>query len=86
MVFSSLDRLESAKVAGMKTTDAIVHFETATKLAGGIGVTVGAISQWGDYPPDRRQLQIERLTKGKLKAEPGCKERALGLSEPAKAS
>jgi hypothetical protein len=30
------------------------------------------IARWQVYPPPIRQIQIERLTKGKLKAEPEC--------------
>ena len=40
------------------------------RMAGKLGVTVGAISQWKTKGilPDGRALQIEQLTKGKLRA------------------
>jgi hypothetical protein len=52
----------------MKTTDAITHFKTATKLANLLGVTKQAISNWGVYPPIGKQYQMQIMTKGKLKA------------------
>jgi hypothetical protein len=62
----------------MKKHAAIDHFGSVTALADALDVTVGAISQWGDYPPDMRQLQLERLVPT-LKAEPECQARLLGL-------
>lgn len=64
----------------MKTQQAIDHYGSATALADAIGVTLPAISQWDEFPPDKRQLQIERLTESALKAEPGCAERLLGTA------
>lgn len=63
----------------MRTLDAINHAKNATGLAELLGVTASAISQWGEFPPDARQLQLERLTVGALKAEPGCLDRVLGF-------
>jgi hypothetical protein len=31
-----------------------------------------SVCTWGDYPPPLRQIQIERDTAGKLRAEPNC--------------
>lgn len=67
----------------MKTTDAIKFAGGATSLAGLLRITPGAISQWGEYPPDRRQIQLEKLSKSLLSAEPGCLDRVLGLEQPA---
>lgn len=67
----------------MRTQDAIHYAKNAKSLAELIGVTASAISQWGEYPPDARQLQIERVTVGALKAEPGCLDRVLGLEAKA---
>lgn len=68
----------------MRTLDAINYAKNATGLAELLGVTASAISQWGEFPPDTRQLQLERLTVGGLKAEPGCLDRVLGISTEAK--
>lgn len=65
----------------MKTQDAITYAGGSLKLAQLLSLTSGAISQWGEYPPDNRQLQIERVTLGALKAEPGCMDRVLGFKE-----
>lgn len=63
----------------MRTIDAITYTGTATALAALLRVTPGAISQWGEFPPHGRQLQIERLTGGILKAEPGCLDHLMGM-------
>lgn len=68
----------------MKTKDAIEYFGTAVSLRERLGMTSsGAVSHWGEYPPDNRQLQIERITLGALKAEPGCLDRVLGMDKVA---
>lgn len=66
----------------MLTQTAIDHFKGVGPLADALGISAPAVSQWGDYPPDKRQLQLERITDGSLKAEPGCMDRLLG-TEPA---
>jgi transcriptional repressor of cell division inhibition gene dicB len=63
----------------MKTADVVRHYGTQTAAAAALGIDQSSVSGWGEFPPDKRQLQIERLTDGALKAEPGCYERALGL-------
>ncbi len=45
-------------------------FGNYTKLAKALGIKQPSISLWGEYPPLLRQLQLEALTGGKLKAEP----------------
>jgi len=65
----------------MKTQDAITHAGGSLKLSRLLGLSSGAISQWGDFPPDNRQLQLERITLGALKAEPGCMDRVLGFKD-----
>jgi DNA-binding transcriptional regulator YdaS (Cro superfamily) len=56
----------------MKTTEAIEWAGGAKALAGAIGVRPPAIYQWGEFPPALRQLQIEHLSDGRLRAEPEC--------------
>jgi transcriptional repressor of cell division inhibition gene dicB len=55
----------------MTTHEAIKHYTTQTKLANALGIKQGSVSGWGEYPPALRQLQLQRITNGKLKAEPG---------------
>jgi hypothetical protein len=66
----------------MRTKDAIRHFKDIAALAKALKITPPAIYQWGDYPPDNRQLQIELLTGGTLHAEPGCLDRMLNPPPP----
>jgi len=49
-----------------------------------LGISSGAISQWGDAVPIARQLQLERITLGALKAEPGCFDRLIGIEKMAR--
>ena len=67
----------------MKTSEAITFAGGSFKLSQLLNVTSGSISQWGEYPPDGRQLQIEKLSNGALKAEAGCLDRLLGFKQAA---
>jgi hypothetical protein len=68
----------------MLTKQAIEFFKTQKGLAealtkAGHKISQPSIALWKNYPPDVRQLQIERITDGALKAEPECRARVLGL-------
>ncbi len=52
---------------------------TQASLAAAIGITQGSVSLWEEYPPPLRQLQIEALTGGRLRAEPDCDRFRFGL-------
>ena len=56
----------------MRTKTAIKYFGTQQALAEAIGLTQPSIAEWGEYPPHLRQLHIQAVTGGKLKAEPDC--------------
>lgn len=45
----------------MKKTRAIELAGSATELAKIFGITQGAISQWGEYVPELRVLQLKEL-------------------------
>lgn len=45
---------------------------TQAALAEKLGIYQGSVSLWGEFPPPLRQLQIEALTAGALRAEPDC--------------
>ena len=69
----------------MTKAEAIKHFDTQVRLGEALDCKQHTISGWGEYPPDNRQLQIERVTLGALKAEPGCMDRMLGFKDNATA-
>lgn len=52
----------------MKTKEAIEYFGTQAGLARAVGITPQSVDYWGDEPPALRQIQLEKQTKGKLKA------------------
>lgn len=61
----------SGILGGMTTQEAIKHYGTQMKLGKALGCAQSTISGWGDYPPALRQLQLQQITKGRLRAEPG---------------
>ncbi len=52
----------------MKKAAVVAHFGSVAETARALGITPGAVSQWPDEIPARRALQLERITRGKLKA------------------
>lgn len=54
---------------GMTTADAIKHFGSQYAISKALGIAQPSVCKWGECPPDLRQLQIESLTGGSLKAE-----------------
>ena len=56
----------------MKTRQAIAHFGTARELAKALGITPGAVSQWGEDVPVLREYQIRDLVReGRGRDAPG---------------
>lgn len=56
----------------VKTKDVFKHFDGKAKTAAALGIAVPSVYVWGIYPPPLRQLQIESITAGELKAEAAC--------------
>ncbi|MCY1308546.1 DNA-binding transcriptional regulator Cro [compost metagenome] len=52
----------------MKKSDVLAHFGGVSKVAEALGISPGAVSQWPEDLPPLRQLQLEELSGGKLKA------------------
>ena len=52
----------------MKTEAVIEHFGTKAAVARALGVSMAAVSQWGEMVPVGRAYQIEVITGGALKA------------------
>ena len=57
------------------------YYGNQTLAAAAAGVTQGTVSDWvtSGRIPDKRQLHIERITDGKLKADDGCLDRVLHI-------
>lgn len=56
----------------MKTQQVIDHFGSQAAVAKALDIAQPSVAQWGDRPPALRQLQIEVLTRGALRAGPEC--------------
>ncbi|HBR7624666.1 TPA: Cro/CI family transcriptional regulator [Klebsiella pneumoniae] len=54
----------------MLKEDALAFFGNATKLAHAAGVSLPAVSRWGEVIPERRAARLDRATKGALKYDP----------------
>lgn len=63
----------------MKPNDVIRHFGTQVLTARALGMTQGSVSLWvrRGVVPYRRQLQIEQVTGGQLRANPADLQREL---------
>jgi DNA-binding transcriptional regulator YdaS (Cro superfamily) len=54
----------------MRLSDAVSHFGTQQKLAEALGMSQGSISSWDrEKIPFARALQVEKLTKGRLRVD-----------------
>jgi hypothetical protein len=65
-------RIAMPIIAIMHTHQVIEYFGTQQAVADALGIKQSSVAGWGEFPPDLRQLQIEMLTDGKLKAESTC--------------
>ena len=54
----------------MKKVDAVAYFGNESKLARALGITKGAVNQWGEIIPELRAVKLDTITKRKLKYEP----------------
>lgn len=59
-------------ILAMTKDQVIAHYGGVTAVAKALGLSQPSVTNWGEYPPELRQLQIEAVTEGKLKAEPEC--------------
>jgi DNA-binding transcriptional regulator YdaS (Cro superfamily) len=59
-------------IASMRKDEVLDFFGGATAAAHALGVSQPSVSSWGEQIPELRQLQIERLTGGVLRAGPEC--------------
>lgn len=63
----------------MRKDEAITFYGSQSALARALGIAQASVAGWGEYPPPKRQLQLQKITKGALKAEPGCRAQLLGV-------
>ncbi len=57
----------------MKPTDVLTHYKTQQLAASALGIAQASIAKWlkNGVVPELRQLQLEALTGGALKADAG---------------
>lgn len=53
-----------------------------SRMARALGVTVGAISQWGDVLPEGKAYKLESISNGKLKVDPSLYEKKVKQTQP----
>lgn len=58
---------------------------SVTALTKALSMDQSSYYSWGEYPPGGRQLQLERLSGGALKAEPNCMQRPKKTEREARA-
>lgn len=56
----------------MKTAEVIAFYGSQHKVAHALGLSQPSVANWKTHPPHLRQLQLEALTGGRLKAQPEC--------------
>lgn len=54
----------------MRTSTVLKHFGDHKAVAAALGIKAPSVYSWGPTVPPLRQIQIERITGGKLKADP----------------
>lgn len=57
---------------GMKKDEVLAHFGSQAAVAAALGIRQPSVANWTDPLPELRQLEIERLTCGALRAGPEC--------------
>ncbi|AGI32179.1 TPA: Cro/Cl family transcriptional regulator [Mannheimia haemolytica] len=53
----------------MKKDDVLEHFGTLEKVAATLGISVSAVSQWGEIIPEKNAYRLQEITAGKLKVK-----------------
>jgi DNA-binding transcriptional regulator YdaS (Cro superfamily) len=56
----------------MTKTEVLAHFGGAVATAKALGISQPSVSNWSEQLPELRQLEIEQLTGGALRAGPEC--------------
>lgn len=53
----------------MTLEDAKEHFGSYVKIAAALKISKSAVTQWAGVIPEDRQLELHKITKGRLKAD-----------------
>ena len=53
----------------MRTIDALAYFGSQKRLADLLGISRIAVHKWGEFVPEARQLRIEVMSRGNVKAD-----------------
>jgi predicted XRE-type DNA-binding protein len=56
----------------MTKDEVVKHFGSQAAVATALGIRQPSVAEWSDPLPELRQLEIERLTEGKLRAGHEC--------------
>lgn len=56
----------------MNKAEVIAYFGSVVETARALGIAQPSVTNWSEQLPILRQLEIERLTGGKLRAGPEC--------------
>ena len=59
-------------IGPMLKNDVLNHFGGVGATAAALGLSQPSVSNWADPLPELRQLQIERMTQGEMRAGPEC--------------
>ena len=59
-------------LGGMTKDQVLKRYGSQLKIAEALGISQPSVSAWTDPIPELRQLQLERLTAGELRAGPEC--------------
>ena len=51
----------------MLKSDVIAHFGDLKNIANALGISVSAVSQWGDIIPEKNAYRLQDITDRKLK-------------------
>ncbi len=70
-------------LASMTKDQVIAYFGGSQQaVANALGIRQPSVSGWRDPLPELRQLEIERLTEGQLRAGPECDRYRVPMSQP----
>lgn len=63
----------------MRTEEVIKFFGSQSEAARRLGIKQPSVAAWDEFPPADRQLQIQAVTGGVLRAEPDAVDKFLGV-------